>query len=206
MKKVGILSYGTGNVLAFANAFKRLGLEAFIISDYADIPSCSHLVLPGVGSFDDVITSLDGANFTEPIKEHILNKNRPFLSVCSGSQVLFSSSEESNTNSNGLGVLPGSVIHLSSSTIKPIVTPHLGWNTVRSHNSSDPLLINNLEFYFLHSYVLKPKFTPQCCYLASYSCVQVPALIYHENVLACQFHPEKSHSAGSKVLDFFLRT
>ena len=202
--RVGIINYGLGNTSAFKHAFKKLNCEASIISNPDDINLCSHLILPGVGAFDYAIELLKSSSMFDVIKRNVLFDKKPILGVCVGMQILFEKSEEGN--SYGLGWIKGNVKRLPSGRDNPVKLPHIGWNSLENINKKNTLCFNleNDEFYFLHSYHCVPEdknlIISNTVYGESFC-----SSIQFENIIGCQFHPEKSHDAGLGIFSNFLR-
>ncbi len=199
---IGIISYGSGNVYSFANSFDYLNIPFTIIKEAADFTNVSHLILPGVGTFDDVIIKLKDSKLLSKIEYYVHNIQIPFLGVCSGMQVLFDSSEEGNQK--GLGWIQGTVLDLSlyNTPIKRLKIPHLGWNNVFTNGDNFFSPLNNNEFYFLHSYYCKPNFNLDSYMETHYGSKFISAFNY-KNIFATQFHPEKSHQSGLNLLRNF---
>ena len=201
---VGIINYGLGNISAFKYAFKKLNCEVNVISNPDDINLCSHLILPGVGAFDYAIELLKSSMMLEVINKNVLSDKKPILGVCVGMQIFFEKSEEGNKS--GLGWIKGNVKKLKSSTKNTIKLPHMGWNSLENINKKNKLCLNleHDEFYFLHSYHCVPEdknlIISNTVYGESFC-----SSIQFENIIGCQFHPEKSHDAGLGIFSNFLR-
>lgn len=199
---IAIIDYGVGNINAFANIYRSLDIEFSIAREPSDIRKASKLILPGVGSFDWAMNKLSKSNLIEDLSCVVLDKSVPILGVCVGMQIMANSSDEGILN--GLGWLDGSVKHLSNLRgNKKFPLPHMGWNNV-AFNEKSPLS-NNIsisDFYFLHSYYFESSCedisTGFCDYGERFTCA-----IQKDNIFATQFHPEKSHQAGVKLLKNF---
>lgn len=200
---VGILNYGSGNVAAFANAFRRQGLPHRVVDSSSEISACSHLVLPGVGAFDPVMERLTGSGLLDELRDAVLSKETPVLGVCVGMQILFEHSAEGEAE--GLGWLKGSVRKIEPRWLdRPPHLPHMGWSGIRIEREN-PLFADIDEdrgFYFLHSYYADPGFSEHTLATVNYgedfSCV-----VQNRNIFGVQFHPEKSHSNGWRLLRNF---
>ncbi len=196
---VTVLDYGAGNVRSVVNAIKQLGYEVKFVKTPFDIKEAEVLVFPGVGAFGEIMDVLKKNDFLEPLKRY-LSENRPFLGICLGLQVLFETSEES-PGCNGLGFFKGSVkrfkTHLS--------VPHIGWNGIRVNQPSRIFngIKGNEKFYFVHSYHVEPADKEIVLTFTDYGCEFVSAIQYG-NIVATQFHPEKSGQVGLKLLENFL--
>ena len=204
-----IIDYGMGNLKNVQNAFDYLGYPSKITDGYRDIERASHLVLPGVGGFKDAMLTLKQKGLIEPVKAAI-NSGKHFLGICLGMQLLFETSEEFG-HSEGLAVLKGKVVKFNEDNT-PLI-PHIGWNDIeilKQANEPAPAtrgagmfngIKNNAFFYFLHSYYCVPEenITVATCYYYE----KFAACIKKDNVFACQFHPEKSHTGGLTLLKNF---
>ncbi len=201
---VGIINYGLGNISAFKYAFKKLNCEVNVISNPDDINLCSHLILPGVGAFDYAIELLKSSGMLDVINKNVLVDKKPILGVCVGMQIFFEKSEEGNNY--GLGWIKGNVKKLASSTKNTIKLPHMGWNSLGNINEKNKLCFNleNDEFYFLHSYHCVPEDKNLIISNTEYG-ESFCSSVQFENIIGCQFHPEKSHDAGLGIFSNFLR-
>ena len=200
-----IIDYGSGNLRSVQKAFERQGVTAEITSDPNQVSESDRLVLPGVGSFSDAMAALRKRGLVEPIQQH-LAADRPFLGICMGLQLLFDTGWEGGRH-NGLGVLPGEVVHFNLPD--GFKVPHMGWNQVRWRpdgnvsrvftDAGDP----SPHFYFVHSYHACP--TDSTVVLAETDYYQpFCAGVMRGRLLATQFHPEKSQASGMRLLQFFL--
>tara|TARA_A100001388_G_scaffold94878_1_gene68849 strand:- start:1039 stop:1644 length:606 start_codon:yes stop_codon:yes gene_type:complete len=199
---IGIINYGLGNISAFKYAFEKLNCKTKIINNKSDFNSCTHIILPGVGSFDYAIKLINKSGLIGNLYENVMIDKKPLLSVCVGMQMLFESSEEGN--SKGLGWIKGKVKKFDKDLNLDL--PHMGWNsiTLRSIKDEFSKSLNQREFYFLHSYHCVPNDKELIISTAFYgedfcSCVK------KENLIGCQFHPEKSHDAGLDIFSEFIR-
>ena len=200
---VGIINYGIGNISAFKYAFKKLNCEAHIVDKPEQISNSSHLILPGVGSFDYAMDLINQSGLMNSISENVLLKKKPILGVCVGMQIIFEISEEGTKQ--GLGWLKGKVKKLKLSNTEKIRIPHMGWNSIKNIESENKLCKNldGHEFYFLHSYYCVPENKDLIISTTEYG-TEICAVIQKNNISGCQFHPEKSHDSGLKVLSNFL--
>ena len=197
---IGIVNYGLGNVDAFINIYNLLGKKIKKIDNSDDLKNIDHIIIPGVGAFDNAMNLLKKTDFFEMLSFKVTKERIPTLGVCVGMQIMGSESEEGNEK--GLGWIPGSVLSLNNFSNK-LRIPHMGWNTVRiSPNAKLFKDIEDPQFYFLHSYFFKPldkKFTIS---KTEYG-IEFSSAIQNDNILATQFHPEKSHKWGIKLLENF---
>lgn len=198
---VGIVDYGLGNVRAFANVFDSIGVSYRFCRTEADLNGVTRVLLPGVGSFDWAIERLSNSGMRERLEERVLGDGLPLLGVCVGMQMLAEQSEEGNER--GLGWIGGEVVKMRSSCGESITLPHMGWNDVNGSNECP--LFRNLtapRFYFLHSYEFVPRERSSCVGEASYS-KRFTVAVQRGRIFGVQFHPEKSHSWGTKLLENF---
>ena len=154
---IGIINYGLGNIKAFENAFKDLNIKTRVISKNDDISKqISHIILPGVGSFDSAILKLNQSGLKESLFDYIFSYEIPVLGVCVGMQIMAESSQEGILE--GLKWVPGKVLRFKSDNELPINIPHMGWNSIKIKKES-PLFFGIKEpyFYFLHSYYFSPE-------------------------------------------------
>ena len=200
MSSVSILDYGCGNILAFVNAFRHLDISYTVINSSQEIINSNRLICPGVGSFDRVMSSLNRLDIREALDEQVLVNGVPFLGICVGLQILGSSSSEGNLS--GLGWFDFQTTKLVCD--QSIVLPHMGWNSVLPQHSCDLFKGIYNRFYFLHSYAvtkIDPSFTLGVSEYGS----KFSSIVSKENIFGVQFHPEKSHADGFKLLSNFSR-
>lgn len=200
---ITILDYGLGNIRAFVNIYKSLGIDCVVAHDIQTLNSASRLILPGVGSFDWAIKKLETSGFRPTLDNLVLSKYVPILGVCVGMQMMALRSDEGILP--GLGWIPGDVKMFDENYLNSISTvPHIGWNDVVP--IKHPLFSNILDprFYFLHSYHFIPHFTSQVLAETEYGHCFVSA-VFNQNIIGVQFHPEKSHHWGAKLLENFAQ-
>ena len=200
---IGLVDYGLGNIQAFANIYKHLGVESFIASDASTLSQASRLVLPGVGSFDWAMRRLQESGMRPMLDDLVLNRKVPVLGVCVGMQMMAKRSDEGELD--GLGWIQGEVKRFDSSLFSARTSlPHMGWNDV--HPKIHPLFseISDPRFYFLHSYYFVPEVSDHILAEAEYG-QSFAAAVGNQNVLGVQFHPEKSHHWGVQLLNNFAR-
>lgn len=197
-----IIDYQMGNLRSVQKAIEKVGGQAEISSDAAKIADAKRLILPGVGAFGDAMAELNQRGLVDPIRDYC-RSGRPFLGICLGMQLLLDSSTEHGQH-EGLGIIPGNVMRFENRSDRKI--PHMGWNTV-SHVGGHPMLSSiddGSHFYFVHSYYVQPADPSvdmlRCDYDQTFT-----AAIARDNVVATQFHPEKSQSAGLRLLAGFLQ-
>jgi glutamine amidotransferase len=195
---IAIVDYGMGNLRSVEKGFKKVGVEAKVTSSARDIDDASAVVLPGVGAFRDCIRNLTDLSLTGAIAKAI-QKGKPYLGICLGLQVLFSESEEFG-RCTGLDVLRGKVVRFQ---IKEKV-PHMGWNTVKIVRR--PPVFSDIPedayFYFVHSFYVVPDDEAVVAGTTDYG-ISFTSMVWKDNIIATQFHPEKSQETGLKVLAGF---
>lgn len=197
------MDYGLGNVLAFANMYKRMNVDFSVAKTAEDLHGARHLILPGVGSFDHAMNKLNDSGMRESLDKLVLDHKIPIIGVCVGMQILANSSEEGELP--GLGWIDGVVRKMDISNLhQKTKLPHMGWNNIYPTRSSPLLqgLEENAMFYFLHSYYLECKeqehVLASAVYGDSFCC-----LVNSRNIYGAQFHPEKSHHYGVQLLKNF---
>lgn len=200
---ISIVNYGLGNVQAFANMYKRLGIEARLVSRAEELDDAKSVILPGVGAFDHALNLLDRSGMRPRLCELVENCKIPVLGVCVGMQLLADSSEEGCLP--GLGWIPGRVRSFADNEASSrLPQPHMGWNDVRPVRESS--LLNKLEkdarFYFLHSYYFETAEAGAEIASANYG-LDFSCIVNAGNVYGVQCHPEKSHHWGAQLLKNF---
>jgi imidazole glycerol-phosphate synthase subunit HisH len=198
-----IIDYGVGNLGSMTNMFKKIGAEAVVSSDAVIIEKADGLILPGVGSFDQGMKNLEERGLISFLTDIVMNNKKPFLGICLGMQLLGKNSEEGNLP--GLGWISCETRRFSfDKKTLSLKIPHMGWNTLQVC-CSHPLL-EGLEagarFYFVHSYHVACTNESPVLALSNYGFPFVAALAV-ENVMGVQFHPEKSHKYGMRLLKNF---
>lgn len=201
MSGLVIVNYGMGNIGSVVNAFKALGETCVVSQTPADLASASRIVLPGVGAFHAAMDNLRAQGYDDAMTEQVVHRKKPFLGICLGMQLLAQDSQELGY-STGLGWVEGHVVKLEPEGGQPV--PHVGWNDLQLRRDT-PLfdsLGTQANFFFDHSFHLQcaPELVTATCAYGG-ECV---AAIQHENILAVQFHPEKSQRNGLRMLRNFL--
>ena len=197
---IAIVDYGMGNLRSVSKAFEAVGHKAVVTRDRATIKNASHVVLPGVGAFGDCMANLEQFDLVEPIRSTI-QSGKPFLGICLGLQLLFTESEEFGLH-KGLGIIPGKVRKF---VLDPALkVPHMGWNQVNIQRAC-PLfddIADGSNWYFVHSYFVDPADRTVAATTTTYG-IPFVSSIWKENIVACQFHPEKSQSVGLRLIKNF---
>ena len=198
---IGIIDYGLGNVRAFSNIYKSLGIDYRIIQKSEELKDVSKIILPGVGAFDDAMNKFNKSGLRDDVEKMALNQKIPLLGICVGMQMLAESSDEGSEK--GLGWINSSVKIFDIENINhDTKLPHMGWNTIDITSKEEPLfqdLEEEPNFYFLHSYYFdcldKKNIISETEYGKKYT-----SAVRSDNIYGVQFHPEKSHKNGVKLL------
>ena len=199
---ISIVDYGLGNLRAFENIYKQMGIPVRLAHNAEDIMASSKLILPGVGAFDWALIRLKDSGMLDTLNYAVLEKKVPVLGVCVGMQIMANSSDEGSMP--GLSWIDGEVKHFKECILDhSLPMPHMGWNTVEI--SSDCELFKGLsdpKYYFLHSYYLSMKSDSDIIGISTYG-RKFTSAIKSGNIYATQFHPEKSHHWGHQLLKNF---
>lgn len=202
-EKVVIVNYNCGNIGSIANMLDYLGVESLVSSEKSEILGASHLILPGVGSFDHGVRELNKLDLAGTIREYALTLKRPILGICLGAQLMTVKSEEGKLE--GLGFFDADTIKFESN--KGLKLPHMGWNSVNLLKS-DGIVCNNTRepwrFYFVHKYYMKSRVLDNVLCETNYGGLFHSALS-RDNITAVQFHPEKSHDYGMRLFKNFIQ-
>jgi len=199
---IGVIDYGLGNTHAFINTYRRMGVQAFIARSVNDLRQASKVILPGVGSFDWAMRCLQQSGLREALEEEVLEVKKPILGVCVGMQMMAKFSEEGTLA--GLGWIDAKVVKFDVALIQARThLPHMGWNDVKPRVEGTLFRgLENPQYYFLHSYHMVPQGRDYTLATSNYGCEFVSA-VCRDNVFGTQFHPEKSHEWGEKLLKNF---
>ncbi|MGQ3684141.1 MAG: imidazole glycerol phosphate synthase subunit HisH [Candidatus Loosdrechtia sp.] len=201
-----IVDYGMGNLRSVEKGFERFGFNVKVTDNLTEIRNADKLVLPGVGAFRDAMEGLRQRGLTGPIVDWI-KSGKPFLGICLGLQLLFSKSYEDGEH-EGLGIIPGKVVRFDFSGKKEhagLKIPHMGWNQINLKKQDVPLLKDvpdNAYVYFVHSYYVCPEDENVIATETDYG-IRFTSMIWHRNIFATQFHPEKSQQNGLTMLKNF---
>jgi glutamine amidotransferase len=199
---IGIIDYGMANLRSVQKAFETVGARAEIISTPEQIEHSDKIVLPGVGAFADAVRTLREKELAGPILAHI-DKGKPFLGICLGLQMLFDVGYEDGEHI-GLGVLKGKCVRFDVDDTLHLKVPHMGWNQLQIRRPS-PLykdLPDGAGVYFVHGYHVVPDDESVVATTTDYGRPFVSS-VWRDNVMATQFHPEKSQRVGLKILSNF---
>lgn len=209
---IAIIDYGMGNLKSVYQAISEVNnalqhkQEIIITADKAKIDSADKIIFPGQGAMPDCMQEIEKLN----LKQTIINaaKNKPFLGICLGFQMLFTHSQEGNVD--GLNIFAGKVVRFENNDSEKLKIPHMGWNNIyiNQQNAAAKILFNNIEnstrYYFVHSYYVVPDdqniIAATCNYGKDFACA-----IAKDNIFATQFHPEKSSVSGLQIIENFLK-
>ncbi|MDA7689413.1 imidazole glycerol phosphate synthase subunit HisH [Candidatus Pelagibacter sp.] len=200
MKKICIIDYKINNISSIKKAVQETGHEFNVIDNGEQLDNYSHIILPGIGSFEAGVRQLKRLNFFEPL---IKNKNKIyFFGICLGMQLLLEKSEEDKNGSNGLGIIKGSVKKILAKKNFNVYCPHIGWNNIYAKDSKNLFNINEKkDFYFANSFYVDPDDKNLIEYYFFHG-AEYPSIIKKDNIFGVQFHPEKSKE-GIKILNDF---
>lgn len=202
MSVIAVVDYDMGNLHSVCKGLEKAGATPKITDSITDIEQADAVVLPGVGSFDPAVQQLSSRGLVEPIR-HAIASGKPFLGICLGMQILFERSEEGKEP--GLGIIKGAVRRFRS---EPGLTiPHMGWNQLEMTQPHSPLwqtLASQPWVYFVHSYYVDPADPQVRAATITHGSQTVTAAIARDNLMAVQFHPEKSSTAGLQILSNFV--
>lgn len=200
---IAIIDYGVGNLFSLRSSFKKIGVDAIVTSDKAQLQNAEKLLLPGVGAFEDAAKKLRESGLQDVLKEQV-QSGKYVMGICLGMQMLFEKSYEYGEH-KGLGFLKGNVVPMKGVIDERLKVPHIGWNELlftREHFLFDGLKKGDCA-YFVHSY-----YATDCqesvIAQAEYGKL-LTAAVAKDNVLGCQFHPEKSGDVGLKILENFCK-
>lgn len=197
---IAIIDYGAGNIQSVYKALKHIGCDAVVTRDKDTILKADGAILPGVGSFGDTMDTMNAHGITQTVLDYVKTE-KPFLGICLGLQLLFPESEESK-GAKGLSLLEGSITKIPSG--EGLKIPHMGWNSldIKKHDGLFNGIEGNPYVYFVHSYYLDAKDKAIVSAQTEYG-VKIDAAVEYKNIIAAQFHPEKSGDVGLKMLKNF---
>lgn len=201
---ITLIDYGVGNIFAFQNVYKRLNIPTRIAKSSDDLIESEKLILPGVGSFDYAMNRLNFSGMRETLDELVLEKKIPIIGICVGMQMMGNRSDEGKLE--GLKWIDSEILKFDEKLIKQRTKlPHMGWNDVSPIKKDHPLfkgLENNAIFYFLHSFYFKCNNKEESIAISDYG-ISFTSAVNRNNIYGIQFHPEKSHQYGEKLLHNF---
>jgi glutamine amidotransferase len=202
---IAIIDYGMGNLRSVQKGFERVGLDAVVTSDPKVVMEAERIVLPGVGAFPDCMRNLEQGGFVDPLLR-VIEEGRPFLGICLGLQLLFTESEEFGIH-KGLNIIPGRVVRFPEGMTEndeELKVPHMGWNQL-SFKLRPPVfeeIAEGTNFYFVHSYYVQPEDSSVIATTTNYG-IDFCSSVWKDNIVATQFHPEKSQEKGLVILKNF---
>lgn len=199
MSYIAIVDYGAGNLMSVHNTLDYLGYENKIAASADVIENAAGVILPGVGAFPDAMAALEHSGLTEAVLKAA--KEKPFLGICLGMQMLFEESDEVRP-CKGLGLLPGRIERIETA----LKLPQIGWNAldILRPNAITEGLENGSYVYFVHSFMAQPADENDLAAVTDYG-MRVPAMVARNNLFGCQFHPEKSGEVGLTMLRNFAK-
>ncbi len=200
-RTVTIVDYGAGNLRSVARAVAHAGYEPLVTSQARAIDDAWALIVPGVGAAADTMKNLKASSLDDPIQAYV-DSGRPFLGVCMGMQAMFDVSEEGGSH-ECLGILPGRIVRFPQG----LTVPHMGWNTVHVEDEHPVFdgIPQDAFFYFVHSYHVRPNEPTIVIGTTEYENQVFPSVVGRDNMIATQFHPEKSGANGLRFYANFIR-
>ena len=205
MKKVTIIDYGCGNILSLRRAIEEIGHKTEITNKSKDILKANFLILPGVGAFSYAMNLLRQNNLIGTLNDYAIKQKKKILGVCLGMQLFMSKSFEMGEH-KGLDFIEGKVVKINEKTnLNNLKIPHVSWNEIFSNKqiNNENILNKNIlkkDFYFVHSYIALTKKNENTIAYCKYFDVDIPAIVRKENIIGCQFHPDKSGVNGLSFL------
>lgn len=202
---IAVIDYGMGNLRSVQKGFEKVGAEAVITADPGVLSEANKVVLPGVGAFRDCMRNLEQAGFVEPILK-VIAQGRPFLGICVGMQLLFTDSVEFGLYP-GLNLIPGHVVRFPDNMTaagERLPVPQMGWNQL-SFKRRPPAfkdIADSSNVYFVHSYYVTPDDESVIATTTDYG-IEFCSSVWKDNIVATQFHPEKSQDVGLRILKNF---
>ncbi len=209
MSKITIIDYGCGNILSLRRAIEEVGFISEVTNNSKKILNSNFIILPGVGAFNYAMSLLKEKNLINTLNDYVLNKKGKILGVCLGMQLLLSKSFEMGEH-KGLNFIDGEVVNINiNSKSKDFKIPHVSWNEIFLNSKKKNIFkidkkIFNKDYYFVHSYMSVTKNEEDTLAHCKYFDIDIPAIIQRENIVGCQFHPEKSGKNGLAFLKKIL--
>lgn len=193
---ITIVDYGVGNIGSIVNMLKRIDITCHVASTVESLKKAEKILLPGLGSFDHGMISLDKSGLRSILEEKVLHDKTPVLGICLGAQMLGHSSEEGTQK--GLGWIPMDTLRFKDESIR---IPHMGWNTIHPLHHHELFFNKNEEwrFYFVHSYHMVVNNKKYCLSKTLYG-HEFTSMVFNDHIVGAQFHPEKSHRFGMRIL------
>lgn len=210
MNNITVIDYGLNNLLSVQRALEKCGANVTISSDPKFIVESTKVVFPGIGAYPDGMNALKDLNLDSAIKTYALS-GKPLLAICLGMEMLFDQSNEFRVT-RGLGLISGDVVPVPGKTVdnKKLKVPHIGWSELEptaSYPKWNGTILSDIKAqesaYFVHSYMAVPKLQENLLATVKYGGNQLAAVVIQENIIGCQFHPEKSGEVGLRILKKF---
>jgi imidazole glycerol-phosphate synthase subunit HisH len=200
---ITIIDYKTGNLGSIQNILKKIGVESIVTSDKSEISKATKLIFPGVGAFDTGMKNLAHLDIVDILNEKVLKEKIPVLGICLGMQLMSNKSDEGQLP--GLGWIDAEVVRFNFKDTISYKIPHMGWNFVNQEKESCLLkeMYDDARFYFVHSYYFKANDEKDILTSTHYE-IKFTSSVEKGNILGVQFHPEKSHKFGMKLLKNFI--
>lgn len=198
---IGIINYGLGNLFSLRSSFEAIGENVIVTGDPKEMTACDRLILPGVGAFRDAANLLSETGLDDVIKKEAAS-GKPILGICLGMQLLLNISYEYG-EWKGLGLIPGAIRPIKEKIDENLLIPQIGWNALKLYHNH-PLFADTNEgdyVYFVHSYYADAS--PEHVIATTEYGAELTAAVAKDNVIGCQFHPEKSGPVGLKILRRF---
>ena len=196
---VSIIDYGCGNVSSVRNMLKKIGIQSVVTNCEDEILKSNHIILPGVGAYDDAIKNIINLNLWDTLNYKKNDPNCNILGICLGFQLFCNSSQEGKLN--GFKWLNAEVLKFEGAEMR---IPNIGWNHI-TVNNKQLSIINELKFYFVHSFYVENNDADTISGYTDYLNVKFSSLIKKDNILGVQFHPEKSHKYGMKFFENYFK-
>jgi len=200
---ITIIDYKTGNLGSIQNILRRIGEDSVVTSEKDEIIRATKLILPGVGAFDTGMRNLIELDLVDILNEKVIKEKIPVLGICLGMQLMSNGSEEGSLP--GLGWIDAETIHFRFTDTMEYKIPHMGWNFIRQHKTSKLLenMYPDARFYFVHSFFFRANNQEDILLSTTYE-TEFTSALEKGNILGLQFHPEKSHKFGMKLLKNFV--
>lgn len=204
MQRIAIVDYGMGNLFSVTKKLGKIHTQTIVSSNISDIEKADKIILPGVGHFEKAMSNLKQLGLLEVLNHKVLEQKTPVLGICLGMQLMCSESEEGN--SEGLKWINATVKHFNISDTLRYKIPHTGWNKITLEKESALMsrITENSEFYFVHSYHVVCKDPGDILNTTNYE-TDFTSAFQRENIFGVQYHPEKSHDTGTKLIENFVK-